>query len=249
MKEVLLYLDEHVACENYIQNFKTGFLLKEYSMSEFFLMNLDSEFSVIFMMKGRIKITDSSNESLTVKANEMCSFLSYNEYRVEVLKDAKFIICFFEKPKILCDQFSISKLATYYTQKNKTIRNLQMVAPIKAFVKNMEFYLVNKMYCRHLHDIKESEWLFLMRGFYPKEEAANFLGPVIETLNTFKNIVKSNYMNVSTVTELAEICNMSTKTFSRRFQKEFNETPKQWMLKEQAKLNCVAKRVNKELIK
>ncbi len=248
MKDVLLYLNEHVACENYIHNFQSGFFLNQYETGEEFQMKYASEFAVIFMMKGRLKVTSTAKETATIKSNEMCSLAPYNNYKIEVLRDTKFIVCIFEKPKILCDQFSISKLAQYYTSKKKNIRVLRMVNPVRDFIKNMEFYLVNKMYCRHLHDLKESEWLFLMRGFYKKEDAANFLAPVIESLNTFKNIVKSNVLKVETVGELAEICNMSTKTFTRRFQKEFDQTPKQWMMAEKSKLNNVTKKMKKEIV-
>jgi len=51
-------------------------------------------------------------------------------------------------------------------------------------------------------------------------------------LSDFKEAVMKHFRNSETLPELAEKCGYyCTKTFSRHFIKQFNETPKQWMLK------------------
>ena len=110
------------------------------------------------------------------------------------------------------------------------------------FLNTMQIYLDKKMLCKHLQGLKQSEFFFIMRGFYTKEENAMFFFPVIETRNSFKMLVREKAENVKTTKDLAAACNMTTKTLTRRFKETFNDTPKQWLLtrkKQQVKLEVL----------
>lgn len=147
-----------------------------------------------------------------------------------VLEDCEFLILVFDTPPIRCDEFSMISLKKYYKpEMDKCVRMLPIKKEIASFICNIVFYLDNKMYCKHLQDIKQSEWFFLMRAFYTKEENAMFFAPLIEDKNDFILLVKEKAKKISTVNELAEACNMTTKTFTRNFKKYFNSTPKQWL--------------------
>ena len=51
------------------------------------------------------------------------------------------------------------------------------------------------------------------------------------TMSRFKELVMKHFRNSETLPELAKKCGYAcTKTFNRHFVKQFNETPKQWML-------------------
>ncbi|MGC3977945.1 MAG: helix-turn-helix transcriptional regulator [Paludibacteraceae bacterium] len=232
----LLYLDEHRACSNYISDFFSGFSYKQYGCDFELKLALKKQFAVIFMQNGVLEVISDLNEIRSVHTNEIALLNYEKNYTCKMLEDSVFTLLYFDYPKIKCDKYSLLSLGTYNKQKlEEDIRILPMKNPLKAFVDNMNIYLKNNMICRHLHDLKESEWLFLMRGFYTKEESAYFLEPVISSLNDFVTVVKENYLLCESIKDLAEKCNMSEKTFTRRFKEHFNDTPKQWVMREKAK--------------
>ncbi|WP_298396990.1 AraC family transcriptional regulator [Flavobacterium sp.] len=67
-----------------------------------------------------------------------------------------------------------------------------------------------------------------------QKKGANFLSEFIntnkKTSDNFVNIVKKNALNNLKINEIAFLCNMSTSTFKRYFEKEFKTSPNRWFL-------------------
>lgn len=68
--------------------------------------------------------------------------------------------------------------------------------------------------------------------YYSRDEIINFFCSILCNKNDFKQNVLKNYTRDSSVSDLALKCNMSLKTFTRRFKENFGETPYQWLLKQ-----------------
>lgn len=234
-KVKLLYLEEHTSCKNYISEYASGFSSQKQLKNNILELKPNHQFVVIFMLKGEIEISSELGENKKINTGSFALLNYETKYTCQVLNDAEFTMLYFEKPRIKCDKYTLLALAEYTKAVKDDIRILKMVEPLNMFINNLMFYLNNKMMCRHLHDLKESEWIFIMRGFYTKEQNAYFLEPIINSLNDFATIVRENYLKCHSVQELAELCNMSEKTFTRRFKEYFNDTPKQWILREKAK--------------
>lgn len=225
----ILYLQEHTHCKNYT--------LENYSSFKHFQINKDTKFSFgsktdflfLFMLNGKLQITCSCLQTHILSTNNMYS-LGYGwDFHTHALENSDFILLSFEVPQTKCDQFEMMALRKYKPQKDTCFRTLPMHMQLRDFMHNIIFYLGHKMYCRHLHDLKQSEWFFLMRAFYTKEENGMFFAPVISKKNEFILMVKEKAETVSTVNELAEACHMTTKTFTRNFKKHFSTTPKKWL--------------------
>lgn len=233
----LLYLKEHLGCEHYIHEHNVGFSIQKFNkLDVVYTMELKEKFALLFVMSGSVAINSSNGEDMKVVENEMCLLSNFLHYDLTVITDAEVTIMHFDRFNSRCDKLTFEKMSKKLNRKDlRSIRKLEMHKPIVEFVENMRFYLDKGMYCRHLHDMKETELLFLMRGFYVKEDVACFFTPVIRALNDFTNMVREHYMNVNTVEELAEKCNMTAKTFTRMFKVVFDDTPKQWMIREKMK--------------
>ena len=234
-KVKLLYLEEHTSCKNYISDYTSGFSAQKILKGNLLEFAPHHQFIIVFMLEGELEIMSELGEKKRVSAGYF-SLLNYEtKYLCRVLKNAEFAVLYFEKPKIKCDKYTLLSLAEYAKKDKDDIRLLKMVDPLNLFVNNLMIYLDKKLMCRHLHDLKESEWIFIMRGFYTKEQNAYLLEPIINSLNDFATIVRENYLKCRSVQELAELCNMSEKTFTRRFKEYFNDTPKQWIMREKGK--------------
>ena len=231
----LLYLDEHRSCQHYISDYNSGFSQRFYRAGKKLDFELKREFVIIFLQSGKMEITSVLNESKTVNSDEICLLNYERDYSCKILQDTTFTLLYFDYPKIKCDKYSLLLLESDAMKVEDDIRILNMVDPLHAFIDNVNLYLRSKMMCSHLHDMKESEWLFIMRGFYTKKQSAYFLAPVVLSLNDFVIKVKDNYLECDSVRKLADKCNMTEKTFTRRFKEFFKDTPKQWMMKEKAK--------------
>lgn len=226
----ILYIDEHINCKNYTFSNKSQFKHFFFKENEEFSVDSKDEYIFIFMMKGKMAVLCSCMTEMVIEENNMYSFGRGWSVTSKILEDCEFVLLAFDAPHIRCDEFSMISLKEFYKPELDTcVRALPIKPQVSMFICNIIFYLDNEMYCKHLQDIKQSEWFFLMRAFYTKEENAMFLAPLIEGKNEFVLLVKEKAENISTVNELAEACNMTTKTFTRNFKKHFNTTPKKWL--------------------
>lgn len=229
----ILYIDEHLHCKNYLFEDHSSF--QYFSFEKGFRFNLEPEENHIFLFlfEGEIELKCYCGNIHQFKENSMYALEYGMDYSATCVSDTRFAMLIFEKPQIRCDEFSLIELKKYLQAEKTCIRELTMLPPIIKFFNDSMFYFENKMYCRHLQDLKQSEWFFLMRAFYTKEENAMFLSPLMEDKNNFILMIKQKASKASSVRELAEICNMTPKTLTRNFKKSFKTTPKQWLLQQE----------------
>ncbi|MDO5522460.1 MAG: helix-turn-helix domain-containing protein [Bacteroidia bacterium] len=246
----LLYIHEHLQCKNYLSDDRCAFSQYRLITGEHVNIHSLNQYLFIFVLSGKLEVTDEDGHKFLMEAARMYSFGHNPAIFVNPLEDSGIIILTFDRPQILCDEFNLIGLKKYLPKEDLPLRSLPFIEQIFSFMNTMQMYLDNKMLCKHLQGIKQSEFFFLMRGFYTKEENAMFFYPIIERNNSFRALVKEKANDVETVKDLAEACNMTTKTFTRKFKETFKETPKQWLLtrkKLQVKLDVLRADNLKEL--
>ena len=74
----------------------------------------------------------------------------------------------------------------------------------------------------------------MMKTFYSRLEIARFLKPILNQGTDFKAFIIKNYMDAKNVEELAELCNLSVRSLTRKFKIHFNDSPYRWMLKQKS---------------
>lgn len=248
MKKVsrLLYIEEHLGCDNYIKENNVGFSKHLFEKEKTYRIELEKEFAVLFVMTGKLDLGHNEKTSIQVSKHEIILLTNFMNYKLTAKTDATVTIMYFDRPNSRCDLLALDRMADSLSKAdNSKIKKIVMKKPMVDFINHMSFYLDEKMFCRHLHDIKETEFFFVIRGFYTKDEIAYFFAPVIKSLNDFTNMVHANYLKADTVEELAEALNMTQKTFTRKFKTVFEETPKQWMMREKAKYSMGIKKTKK----
>lgn len=238
----LLYLEEHIQCKNYSSENHSSFRFFEFNEGSRFSIDLQDNYGFIFILDGKVEISSYCSQSHIMERDVMCSLEYGLTYSGTCHLNTKLIVWVFDRAQIACDKFSLFELKKHMPLEKKYFRTLQIRPQLRKFLEGNIYYLENKMYCRHLQDLKQSEWFFLMRAFYEKEQNAMFFAPLLEDKNQFILLIKKNAARVSSVAELADVCNMSTKTLTRNFKKHFKTTPKQWLLlqkKESVKLELL----------
>ncbi len=247
----LLYVEEHLHCKNYTFDNRSTFRHFNFSKDSEFTLECE-DYVFLFILKGKISLFCSCIEQFAAEENHMYSLGNNWSYSSKAMEDSEFLILTFDTPHIKCDQFSMISLKQYYKPEEAECVNKLPIRPqLTSFLGNILFYLNNKMYCKHLQDIKQSEWFFLMRAFYTKEENATFFAPLLDGKNDFLYLVKEKAKTINTVNELAKACNMTTKTFTRNFKKYFHTTPKKWLQlqkKQDVKLELLRSKDNMKVL-
>ncbi|WP_436414448.1 helix-turn-helix domain-containing protein [Petrimonas sp.] len=246
----LLYVHEHLQCKNYLSDDKCTFSKYRLNKGELISINSLNQYLFVFLLSGNLELSHTDGRKIKLEAGKMYSLGFDPSILVNLLRDSLIILLAFDRPQILCDEFNLIGLNKYLPKEDSPVRSLPIKEQMTGFLNTMQMYLDNKMLCRHLQGIKQSEFFFIMRGFYTKEENAMFFYPIIEKNNSFKSLVKEKANGAETVKDLAAACNMTTKTLTRKFKESFNETPKQWLLtrkKQQVKIEVLRADNFKEL--
>ncbi|MDD4516645.1 helix-turn-helix transcriptional regulator [Massilibacteroides sp.] len=230
----LLYLEEHYSCRNYMSDGITSFKHFYIKKGEL-ISDIDSSLNYLFFIrKGEIKIL--SNEYQKVfKSGEVFFIPKSAETAGLILADADIVVHIFDRLINLCEQFALEKLEKSARNITYTFESQKILSPIYSFLESLVFYIEQKMLCKHMLEIKQTELFMLFRGFYTKEVCASLFYPIICGNMDFRTLVLNNYKTSKTVQELADACCLSLTTFNRRFKLFFGDSPYNWMLIQKSK--------------
>lgn len=230
----LHYFNEHKSCENYITNNLSGFkhlVIKKGESISF----IEKTYNYLFFVtKGEVEIL--CNEfSRIIKSGEVILIPKSADSAIRILRNTEIVIHSFTQLLNLCDRFALENLETYTNKISYNFEAIKIATPLYSFLESLSFYLDNKLFCKHIQEIKQTEMFMLFRAFYSKEECAALFYPLLSINIDFKNMILENFQNVRTVQELADICCLSLTTFNRRFKELFKDSPYNWILKQKAK--------------
>jgi len=229
----VFYLDEHLSCSSYISDYTIGFkncIVKE---GDFFVPANKECHCLFFLINGNVELFYNSR-TFSLKKDTVWFIPMSSDYKIYANSDTNVVINYFNKPIDLCEKTALESLSVLVDQKSHTPM-LKMNNPLKKFFSTMIFYLNEGAYCKHFHEIKQKELFYLLRYFYTKKEIAGLFAPMISKNLDFKNIVLANYLHVSSIKELAQICNYSLSSFNRTFKKNFQDNPYIWLQNQKVK--------------
>ena len=229
----VFYLDEHRSCGSYISDYNIGFKTCQIKQGESIVPSNREYHCLFFLMNGRVDLFYEAR-SYQLRKDMVWFIPMSSEYRIYASSDASLIMNYFDKPVDFCEKAALENLSTFLEQRSHTF-TLRINRPLKKFLFSLTFYLNEGVFCKHFHEIKQKELLFVLRYFYAKREIAGLFAPIISRNLDFKNVVLANYMNVTSVKELAQICNYSLSTFNRVFKKNFKENPYIWLQNQKVK--------------
>jgi len=229
----IFYIDEHRSCSNYISDYNIGFKNCQIKQGEFIVPATKELHCLFFLINGNVKLQYDSQSFNLKKDTAWFIPMSY-DYKIYATSNAALILNYFNKPIDLCEKLALESLSVSLDQKSNNSM-LRINKPLKKFISTTIFYMNEGVFCKHFHEIKQKELFYLLRYFYTKKEIAGLFAPIISNNLDFKNIVLSNYLNASSVKELAHICNYSLSSFNRIFKKNFQENPYIWLQNQKVK--------------
>ena len=229
----IFYIDEHKACSSYISDYNVGFKNCRIKQGEFITPSNKEYHCLFFLINGNVDLHHESN-TYNLRKDSVWFIPMPADFKIYANTDATLIMNYFNKPVDLCEKLALESFAVLLDKKSNPSL-IRINKPLKKFLSTMIFYINEGIACKHFHDIKQKELLYIMRYYYTKREIAGLFAPIISNNIDFKNNVLANYLNASSVKELAQICNYSLSTFNRIFKKNFNENPYIWLQNQKIK--------------
>lgn len=231
----IFYYEEHVGCSNYLSDVRVGFKYFEVEKGTAFSVEDKQDKHIFFFLEGSAEVRYNEFKNKLFGAGEMI-FLpkSADCYGVAITK-CSFIVLVYDNPVKLCDKTWLNLIINSAKGVEYEFRSLPVRTELMQYLSLLRVYLLDGVNCRHLHEMKQRELFILFRGYYRKEELAQFFFPMIGKSMDFRSTVMAHYMNVRTVKEFATFCGYSESRFHDLFFEEFGQPPYQWMQKQKSK--------------
>jgi len=226
----LLYIEEHTACNNYVSGFNTGFRVCNLKTNEVLKSSATDYNCLIFTTEGSVNLYYDDVE-LLLAPNTIAFVPLPNIFDIKAITESTLIINYFNKPIELCEKLTFERLANFIDENDNNYKTLPIIDIINKYLESLVSVLDSGARCKHFFAIKHQELIFLLRFYYPKEQLAQFLAPIISKDINFKTIVLKNHLKANNVKHLAELCHYSIPVFNREFLKNFNEPPLRWLNK------------------
>ena len=231
----LLYLSEHRSCLNYQLEYGSGFSRYELSAQECGRIDNDNCFCVLFLLRGELLVSLGKEQSILVSSNRMLFIPQREKNRIQSTVSSECLLLFWNKEVTVCDKMYFDTISH-----EKIIDDINYILPIRKpllhILRQILFYLEMGLSCRHMHLLKQQEITLILRGFYTKAELSCFFTGISGVGKKFENFIIENYRKVRTVKEFASLCCVSERSFNRKFQHCFNQSPYQWMQERKAEL-------------
>lgn len=209
-------------------------LFKEQTVqyNEVFSVSEQFENCILFVSEGSFEIVNDPTQDRSVITDEMIFIPPFTSLKGRALSPLKLILLTFENNNSLYQKLNLECQAITCNSVTIGFKIMKINPHIQHFLSSISSYLNDNINCIGLFLNKQSELFYLLKMYYSRDEVINFFCSILCNKNEFKQNVLKNYTRDSSVSDLALKCNMSLKTFTRRFKDNFGETPYQWLLKQ-----------------
>lgn len=229
---------EHVnsRCKNYTSNCNPGFIFSSYEKGEKIDFETSDKNKIFFISSGQLTINLTNKDPNVFDAGHLFLRIKDKESIEGVAtKDTSLVALQFDNLINLCEQMSLESITNDIPVEDIEMETLEMNESMNLFILSIINYLNTGVSCKQFYKIKEKEFFLLLHLTYDRKKIARFLSPVLNSQNNFITQVLSNFTIDCNVTELANRCNVSTKTLTRKFKVHFNDTPYQWIIQQKNK--------------
>ena len=232
VESALLYLDEHINCNNFLHSVETGFTYHEERTGSVLSYKFSEKYNhLFFLVEGECTFNCNGFRDRKIKGGEMILIPRAATFSGRVIQSAKWLQMTFSLPHSGCDRLVLEGYQSYCSMIDYDFQPLDIREPLTKFIELMIFYLRSGMNCGHLHEMKHAELFFSLRGFYKKEEIATLFYPLIGKPLSFREQIAKWQNQEHSLTQLAADLNMSQIAFLRKFKEEFNETYFRWEMR------------------
>ena len=229
-------INNDFGCNNYVARSNSIFRSFSYKKGEQVKIELKEENSIFLISEGTLQVEDRNHQSKILHSGQM--FLRTKDFgNMEgVATNDLFLICIqFNNILSTCEKTALDKISIYCPAKADEFEILEVNEAMILYINGISLLFKSGAFCNFMYELKKRELIFILYTFYDKVNSARFLLPLIENQNNFISLVLNKFSINCNVIELADRCNMSPKTLTRKFKEHFNDTPYQWIIQQKNK--------------
>jgi AraC-like DNA-binding protein len=226
-------LKEQVDKKQLLSDFNIEFSLRQERKGKSIQVKEKHLNHLLFLLEGEINVSYHEFRNHLCRAGEMI-FIPQNYVAiVEAYTEIKYLLLSFNNQIVLHEEMNWNELKEYDSERD-IFHKLEMRSPLTDVIDSILFYQKNKITSINLSEVKEKEIFLILKVFYSKQEVSRFLKPLLKQDMDFKAYVIKHYINAKNVDELAKSCDLSVRSFTRRFKEHFNDSPYRWILRQKA---------------
>lgn len=184
---------------------------------------------ILFVLSGRIIVKVDDMDCYHCYADQMALLVNSSYYQVIAVEQTDVMILKYTTTIQVCDRMSLNLPSLVNYKGDYFFHSLEVRRPLKNFLASIVYYFHSSIQCAHLHRAKGVELFILFRHYYTQEELYRFFRSSLQKNISFYTLVMNNYLQVRNVKELAERCGYSLSNFKKLFEKNFKESPFNWM--------------------
>ncbi|HXS38434.1 MAG TPA: AraC family transcriptional regulator [Flavipsychrobacter sp.] len=195
-----------------------------------FITNFQNEACFIYFLEGKAKINSAQEQELVEDGESV--LLKCGSYFADLLKystSEKYeILVFHLYPDILREIYS-QEIPSFVKPANDKsfIRKVASSDIIKKFVESLQFYFDNpQLVSDELLRLKIKELMLLLVQSKNSETITSLFSDLFTPRNlSVKEVVSNHLFSNLSISDLANLAQLSVSTFNRTFQDMFNDTP------------------------
>ncbi len=178
------------------------------------------------LASGKEKLTAKEGDFNLIRKNQLVKYTKYPP------KEGKFeSLNIYLNDDILKEVAKEYRLSSHPSYSSKSIVSIDVTPVLQNYIKSLQTIIQNPEFLtKHFTDLKIKELLFILLQYQPelKDLLFDFSEPFKIDLESF---MIQNYRYNVNLERFAYLTGRSLSTFKRDFQKIFDTTPHQWILK------------------
>ena len=111
METELLYIEEHLSCQNYMTTIETGFKFIEFTEDTEFGEDNTNKNYLLFFLKGDITISYNQFRDKSFQTGDMVLIPRSSLFKGVAPKESKLLLMFFDIPENNCDKLLLQSLS------------------------------------------------------------------------------------------------------------------------------------------
>ncbi|OCW95572.1 hypothetical protein A9168_02645 [Macellibacteroides sp. HH-ZS] len=229
-------INNDFGCNNYVARSNSTFRSFCFKKGEQIKIELIEENSIFLISEGTLQVEDCNHQSKILHSGQM--FLRTKDsgnLEGKATEDLTLTCIQFNNILSTCEKTALDKISIYCPAKVDEFEILEINEAMSLYINGISLLFKSGAFCNFMYELKKRELIFILYTFYDKVNTARFLLPLIENQNNFISLVLNKFTINCNVIELANRCNMSPKTLTRKFKEHFNDTPYQWIIQQKNK--------------
>lgn len=227
--------NKHEDCEKYRETIRGEFKYIEIQAGEKYLFKMFNTSSIVFLLKGKVRISCNEFVDVSIGENKMILFPMYSNCLLESVTETTIIILEGINDIPICDSNSLRKSMNKWLNESPVFNTLHIKPRLNQFLYSVKNYIEDGTACEYMHRAKQLELLTLLKAYYLSDELMMFFLPTVNDTHGFETFVMNNYLQIKGVKEFVDLSGLNIGTFKRKFKSHFQMSPYQWLIKQKSK--------------